>query len=205
MFGRPYLVAASPLDSDEVVEFSHEGDAVVFGADPARANLLVGTIDEDPPGVCGKLWRMDGQLWVRNLSTSHGLVLRTPATTTSFLPPADDRRGPARSVPPGSVRLLTAGGGEVRVEQRPAASAPDLSVADRVTAPSVPSHLSGLANALCEPLAIGARIPARPSTVARLLNMPQPTAVRRLLTELNEFYLAALPPLRALVRRRLRR
>jgi len=207
---RPFLAVVPWPDADEAVEFLVDGDARVVGSDPSRSDLVVGDLTRPSAPVLAQIWRMDDELWIRNLNRS--LEIRLVAgDQVAVLPPAAGHPadpGPARSIPAGYTRvwvgssfLLTV----VQVPARDAPSPPDLRATDHLSVPGVPPSYRRLAAALCEPLLTGGRLPAGPTQVALRAGLRQPSVVHRLLTELTDLYLGALPTLAHLLRRRLRR
>ncbi len=109
-----------------------EGERRRFGRSDAEHDI---TVWEQVRGntlsvVAGELWCTEGQVWVRNLSSAHELVVDGPGVVSTVLPPREpDRPGHACSVPwpQGSVHAPSTGSWRLDVGPRdpgPGARAP---------------------------------------------------------------------------------
>src|SRR5690349_21031192 len=91
-------------EPDETFEFRSEGQGVVFGRGDGCDIVIWSAINgRELSRAAGRIWRMDDELWLRNLSTRHELYLDVPDSPAG--PPlrprhdtADDL-GPACSIP----------------------------------------------------------------------------------------------------------
>jgi hypothetical protein len=197
---------------DEVFEFPDEHHAIVFGRDERRCDLVIWSAinGTELSAVAGRIWRMDDELWVRNLSTSHDLRIELPGhPPLEPLPPrntATPDPGWARSIPHPVAYLLAPGGCELVVRQQRSAGLPDpaLTDGDTIRLPPVPEHLRLVAAALCEPLIHGGRLPAPYHQIASRIQDPSRRRVRNLVAELCQVYIEELPELanRMIERRR---
>ncbi len=192
-------------EPDELVEFGADGDARLFGRDDLVCDIVIWSALNDPTlsRVAGRLWRMDGLLWLRNLSTSHELVVSSPGLAPD--PPLPPRRdtgdvGAARCLPAGSSLILGPGGCELVVMQsvrpghrHPATAVPsgDPGTPSTTGVPDVPVRLLHVALALCEPLLTGHPMPATYRQVAQRLGITSYKRVRLLVAELCIRYRAA--------------
>ena len=198
------LTVARADEPDTVFEFPTEGSGRLFGRDAQACDIVVGTASDAPllSRVAGRIWRMQGELWVRNLSTIHELYVTGPAGPPE--PPLPPRRddpgdpGPARSLPGPSATITAPGGCELHVTQvararyrQPLArfSAATLNL------PPVPDPLRAVAAALCEPLLAGGQLPATYSEVAERAGTGSLKRARTLVGELCAMYTAELPAL----------
>jgi hypothetical protein len=209
------LAAAYTGELDEVYEFTTEGQSRIFGRDDETCDIVIWSAINDAvlSRIAGRIWRMEGQLWVRNLSTTHELwLVPEVGPAEPPLPPrADDGvdPGPARAIPPGTTFLEGPGGCELVVFQRPSAdfSLP-LATLDDITTrvPEVPDRLRAVATALCEPLLAGGQLPASYAEIGRRVGSESLKRTRLLVGEIVEIYARELPTLQTtLTERRQRR
>jgi hypothetical protein len=200
-------------EPDEVFEFAEEGQSRLFGRDDARCEIVIWSAlnGTELSRVAGRIWRMDGELWVRNLSTRHELQIRQPDLPSEApLPPRREDGvdpGPARSIP-GEVAYVEAPGGcELLVRQRRTpleGRDPDSGQAtSRV--PPVPAQLRQVAVALCEPLLSGGQLPATYSEIMRRTGTASLKRTRTLVGELCSAYVREIPQLRDRIVARLER
>jgi hypothetical protein len=207
----PLLTAVYLGEPDEVYEFRVDGEAMSFGRDE-RCNIVIWAAinHAELSRVAGRIWRMEGELWVRNLSTRHEVELH--AADSAWQQPLPPRRddpadpGAARSVGAPVALLRAPGGCEIRLSQSrlPAVgteSDKGLAGLDTVRLPPVPDDLRPVAVAMCEPLLYGAHLPAAYREVAlRLRDVcpddVSPRQVRRRVSRLVELYEAEIPLLR---------
>ncbi len=196
---------------DEVFEFTRDGQSLQFGRDPG-VDIVIWTAmnGRELSRVAGTIWRMDDELWIRNLSTHHDLYLVvTGRPPEPPLPPRMDEadRGPARAIP-GEVAFIRAPGGcELLVKQLrpPAAGRRDLEGEITIRAPEVPGDLREVAAALCEPLIGGGQLPATYAQVQARLKIESLKKVRRLVARLIEVYVDEVPVLRERAAERMHR
>ncbi len=190
-------------EPDDIIRFDTDGQARTFGRDDDVCDIVIWSALNDPQlsRVAGRLWRMEGQLWLRNLSRHHELVVMGAAGITgSPLPPraSDDDPGAAQALPPGVCVILGPAGCELVVSQRPVTAAatpePDghpaaLSVAPVTTGvPEIPEHLLTVALALCEPLLTGHLVPATYRQICQRLGIDSYKRVRLMVSELCLLY-----------------
>lgn len=153
--------------------------------------------------VAGELWCLDAEeMWVRNLSTAHELVVSGPDGPPQLLGPRrDGERGRACSlpVPEGVVSGPSTGDWRITVRRQartspvPAAGAGDEAQRTRAVGP-VPPELLPVAAALCAPLLTRSGPPASYEQVAALLGLT-PRQVRRRVDRLCEHYREQVPDL----------
>lgn len=198
------LTVVSADAPDEIVEFTVEGSSRLFGRDEVACDIVIGSALDAPllSRVAGRIWRMQGELWLRNLSTTHELYLTGPdGPPEAPLPP---RRalpgdpGPARSIPAPSATITGPAGCELRVAQlsreqyrRPLSAIGEATL----NLPSVPETLKPVAAALCEPLLRGGQLPASYGEVAQRAGIHSLKRARNLVGELCAMYTAELPAL----------
>jgi hypothetical protein len=201
-------------EADEVFEFTEEGKGRLFGRDDGRCDIVIWSAinGTDLSRVAGRIWRMEGELWVRNLSTEHEVQLVQPGLPAEApLPPRrpDGRDpGPARSIPGELAYLRAPGGCELLVRQQrmPMAIPPaddDGEMTRRV--PPVPHELRRVAAALCEPLLSGGQLPAAYSEIMRRAGTGTLKRTRTLVAEVCTVYVAEVPKLRERIIDRLKR
>lgn len=207
----PLLAVVLTAQPEATHEFARENVRRTFGRDPSCDIVVpVGESDRALSRVAGVIWRMDGELWVRNLSTRHELRVDVPGRGVDPpLPPRRDDgvdKGPARSVPPGIAYIRGPGGCELLVRQL--RSAEPLPVLDDVVtdaptlrAPDLPPDLRPVAEALCAPLLSGSLLPASYSQLAEALGLSQ-KSVRIQVEKICRLYAEALPELRERVEQR---
>jgi hypothetical protein len=200
-------------EPDEVYEFAEEGKGRLFGRDDSLCDIVIWSAinGTELSRVAGRIWRMDQELWVRNLSTRHELRMAQPGLPEEApLPPRRDDGidpGPARSVP-GELAYLTAPGGcELLVRQRRGRlELPFSGDGERTTrVPSVPQPLRAVAAALCEPLLSGGQLPATYSEVMARAGTGTLKRTRNLVAELCAGYVTEVPQLRERIVERMRR
>ena len=212
MDGEPLLTVTYLGEPDVVHEFTADGQRRTFGrsesCDIVIWSAVRGTRLSAQAGV---IWRMEGELWVRNLSAAHDLYLDLPGMPPEQpLPPRPDQqsRGPARSLPGDLAFVRGPDGCELRIRQIFHPNA-DLSAADAgeltVRVPRLPQELRRVALALCEPLFHGSQLPASYSQIGARLGITSRKAIRNQVERLTALYLDELPALRELVQARLDR
>ncbi|MGL5809490.1 MAG: FHA domain-containing protein [Nocardioides sp.] len=199
------LAVAYTGELDEVTEFTLDGQSRLFGRDDQVCDIVIwGAINDSVLSrIAGRIWRMEGELWLRNLSTTHELwLIPDVGPPEPPLPPrADDGRDPgaARSIPRGTVFVRGPGGCELVVHQRPSAdfTTPLTSLDDTtVRVGGVPDKLRAVAAALCEPLLAGGQLPASYAEIGRRLDFDSLKKTRLLVGELVDMYADELPQLR---------
>jgi hypothetical protein len=213
VFVAALLTVVSVDEPDETFEFRDDGQALRFGRDDTQCDLVVWSAvnGRELSRVAGRIWRMEGELWLRNLSTRHELYVETP--TGPPPPPLRPRQpiaedpGPACSIPAPLAVVRGPAGCELLVRQRLAAEAlpPAPDGSDTVRVPPVPDHLRPIAAALCEPLLLGGHLPATYHEIAQRTGTPPGKRVRNLVTELCQPYLAEVPQLRQRIAERQQR
>jgi hypothetical protein len=207
------LTVVNPADPRRLYEFTYDGERRVFGRDPA-CDIVAAADPVDPrlSARAGLIWRMDGELWLRNISTSHDLYVEVPHRPPEPpLPPRPDQsaRGAARSIPgeiatirgPDDCRLVVR---QVRVRDPFAAEASSVEGAT-TRVPRIPDDLRRTAVALCEPLFEGSQLPATYARIGQRTGNPSRKSVRNQVERLTALYLDEVPALRDLVRERLER
>lgn len=210
-------------EPDVVHEFPEDGIKRTFGRDEDGCDIVIWSAinERDLSRRAGVIWRMDDQLWVRNLSTRHELTVHAPDRLPE--PPLPPRledgfdRGPARAVPAGHAFVRGPNGCELLVRQLwpltgPAADSAAISVVGEgpppalatETLPGLPDDLRPVALALCEPLLLGRLIAAPYTQVAQRLGCSVKTA-RTTVNRLTDRYADHVPALkRSIEQRRLR-
>ncbi|PRY17210.1 hypothetical protein [Kineococcus rhizosphaerae] len=203
--GGPSLTVVYTGEQDEVYDFPAEGCRRTFGRDDERCDIVVWSAlnGSDLARVAGVVFRMDGELWLRNLALSHALRVQVPGRPPEpDLPPrrSDADRGPARSLPGPVCTVLGPDGCELLVRQEahprpdPAGRAGVLPGSPtRFEVPAVPDHLRAVAVAVCAPLLRGERFPASYSEVAVTLRLRSARTARRLVDELCDCCAPAHP------------
>lgn len=192
-------------EPDEIVRFEREGQSRTFGRDDDVCDLVIWSAlnDRRLSRVAGVLWRMDGQLWLRNLSLRHELVVTSPGgVATPTLPPRSSVTDPgaAQALSPGTQTILGPAGCELVVRQR-ASARPPRPRGDRTDrggspsraettsgVPEVPDRLLQVALALCEPLMTGHLVPATYRQIAQRLGIESFKRVRLLVADLCSLY-----------------
>jgi hypothetical protein len=201
----PFLLAYYLDDSDESYFFDAEGDQCYFGRDDSVCQIRIWSAINGTAlsAVAGRIWRMEGELWVRNLSSRHELEVRVSGQPPD--PPLRKRRddgwdpGPARELPAPLCHIVGPAGCLIVVRQTlvPSSDIPesDLTGGTRDHVPPVPSNLMRVAAALCAPLAAGRSRPATRRQISARLNMT-PSKVQGGLTQLCVHYMDAVPDMR---------
>lgn len=213
--GEPAVLAGSGRDATSSAAFTATyrdetylfcpGSWARFGRDDTSTHI---TVWEELLGtalsrVAGEVWCVDDEeMWVRNLSTTHELLVAGADGRPQLLGPRrDGQRGRACSVPvpAGVLSAPSTGGWEITVRRtaRPAATAVATAVADpgrtRSVGP-VPADLLAVAAALCAPLLAGAGPPASYEQIADVLGLTARQARRRV-DRLCEHYRERVPDL----------
>jgi len=208
------MTVVNPDEPDEVYEYSRDGQSRLFGRDDVACDIPIwGAINgTDLSRVAGRIWRMDGQLWVRNLSRSHELELFTPERPprTLLATRSDDPHdpGPARSVPAPLTHVRGPGTLHLIIEQRGlGVTLPDPGLDDVLTTRlmPVPSGLMPTAAALCAPLLDGAVLPSSYRSVAAAVGHKSIKRARLDVERLMLFYEESAPQLRVQHERKLQR
>lgn len=168
-----------------------------FGRDDTGPDVI--TVWEELRGtslskVAGELWCSEGQVWVRNLSAAHELVVEGAGAASVVLPAvAGSGPGAACSVPwpRGRISAPSTGTWFLQVEAgasrlpRTTATPPDPAPTVRVG--DVPLHLLPVAEEWCRPLLQGGSLPATYAEIATHLGTT-PRSARRRVEELTEHY-----------------
>ncbi|HST86020.1 MAG TPA: hypothetical protein VLL08_30050 [Kineosporiaceae bacterium] len=211
----PLLTVTYTAEPEIFYEFGEDGARKVFGRDDATCDIVIWAAinGQELSRVAGAIWRMDDELWVRNLSTRHELYLEIAGRPAEpALPPRSDDgtdRGPARSIPTELAFVRAPGGCELLVRQVRDADLPDLGDPDDAKAtfraPPVPEELRAVAAALCEPLLLGSQVPATHAHVTERAATGSPKRTRNLVTKLCTLYADEVPTLRDRVAERVRR
>ncbi len=197
-------------EPDVMYEFTAARPGYVFGRDDEACDIVIWSAlnDQALSRVAGRIWLMDGELWLRNLSRHHDLMVQVPGLPPEpYLPPSGPPydTGPARSLPSRSCIVLAPGGCELVVHhaavELPGRSLPPDPVDPHTTIslPPVPDHLADVATALCAPLLAGSRLPATYAETAEAAGLSR-ARTRALVAELCELYAAAVPELAEVVR-----
>jgi len=205
--GSRLLTVVYTGEPDEIHEFAVDGQARLFGRDDEACDIVIWSeINRSVLSrVAGRIWRMDGELWVRNLSTIHELLIIPPeGPATAMLPPRryEGDPGPAQSIPGPSALVRGPGGCELLVRQDLAGSVdlpPTVSDEETMRVPQVPEKLRAVAAALCEPLLTGGQLPATYAQIGRRTRSASLKRTRIQVAELCELYLNELPALRSRV------
>jgi hypothetical protein len=209
------LTVAYTGEPDEIYEFAEDGQARTFGRDDARCDIVIWSAinGNELSRVAGRIWRMDSELWLRNLSTRHELHVSTPGWPAE--PPLPPRRedglypGPARSIPAELAFVRAPGGCELLVRQVRSRAAALLAQADwgdiTFRVPSVPRELRSVAIALCAPLLSGGQLPAAYSEITRLAATGSLKRTRTMVADLCQLYMSEVPHLRDRILERRRR
>lgn len=197
-----YLV--SYADEDYVFG---EGSWGRFGRDDSRCQIPVW---EEVRGaslsrVAGELWCLQGDLWLRNLSTSHELTVVGSVGRPTTLPPRHpDERGSACSVPSASALVSAPSTGEWVIHTRRLQEAekwePDTTQpgesgdGEPATARMavIPEALRAVATELCAPMLEHGAPPATYDEIAARLDVSKRQA-RRYVDKLCQYYGDSLP------------
>lgn len=145
--------------------------------------------------VAGELWCMDGEMWLRNLSTAHELEVAGHDGPPQYLPVRrPGERGAARSIPVPTARIGAPSTGTWSLAVRRLGTAQTVD-GDDGPAPqavttrlgAVPAPLRMVAAALCRPVLTSGRAPASYDDVAKALGVT-PRQARRRIEELVGHY-----------------
>jgi hypothetical protein len=200
-------------ERDQLYEFPTEGTGYLFGRDEARCEIVIWSalLKTSLSRVAGRIWRREGELWVRNLSYSHDLRVEVPGSPPlSPLPPRHDPDydpGAAQAIP-GELAYVSGPDGctlVVAQQRLPLAEPPPEEVGEPTSRmPALPDSLRPIAVALCEPLLRGRQMPASYEEVQRRLGISSKRRIRDLVAQLCTLYLNELPELRSRVEARRR-
>jgi hypothetical protein len=211
----PILSVTYTGEPDVAYEFVSDGQRMYFGRDEDQCEIVIWSAinGRELSRVAGCVWRMDDELWVRNLSMRHELYLQMlgrPAEQP--LPPRRDDgvdRGPARAIPGTRAFLRAPGGCELAVRQLGVTFAATLTGSDddltTVRVPAVPAELRLVAAALCEPLLDGRQLPGSYAQIARRTASPSVKRIRTQVGQLCALYAAEVPALAVRVGKRIQR
>jgi hypothetical protein len=199
------LTAAYTGEPDEIFEFHTDGQSRLFGRDDQCDIIIWSAINgRDLSLIAGRLWRMEGQLWVRNLSTRHELEIVAPGEQLSGpLPPRrPDGKDPgaARSLPVPVALVRGPGGCEIAVRQREVPLvlvAPSKELDGTMKVPPVPEDLRPIALALCRPILEGGWLPATYSEIIKEVGDLTVKQARLRVDRLCGIYVQAVPSLMA--------
>lgn len=142
--------------------------------------------------VAGELWCADGELWVRNLSSTHELAVTGPSGPPQWLPRRGAQgRGPACSVSGDHARIgaPSTGWWELLVDAlQPSTLADPVTAHATVNVDPVPEPLLPVAAALCAPILRHSQPAATYDQVAQSLQISRRQA-RRQVDRLCEHYI----------------
>jgi hypothetical protein len=154
--------------------------------------------------VAGEIWCTDGQLWVRNLSSSHELVVRGGGRPQWLGRREPGTRGAACSIPGAGAEIAAPSTGNWLLtvtsltsvprpgHAPPAGAAPSAGgLPTTVRVEPVPDRFRAVAAALCAPLLADGDAPATYDDVAQRLGITRRQA-RRYIEQLCDHYRAAL-------------
>ena len=207
-------VAPDDRSQDELYEFATDGQRRTFGRDDTACAIVIWSAHagNDLGRVAGEIWRWGDELWLRNLSLSHEVLLTVPGQLSE--PPLHRRRdakarGAACSIP-GPTALIIAPGGcllEVIQDHQPSADTFSYGLPEPTGTgvPEVPEQLKPVAAALCEPLLLGGHLPAAYREIMTRLDEPSLKSVRRKVAALCRVYTSASPALTQHIHERLER
>ncbi len=200
-------------EPDVVHQLTEEGQQISFGRDDECDVVIWSAINSNRLSArAGVVWRQDGELWLRNLSTAHDLAVEIPGQP----PDAPLRPRPSRSHP-GFARSI---GAEIAVVRGPDGcelilrqmgpldlgdDGEDGLSGSTVRVPRLPAELRPVAAALCEPLLGGSQLPATYTQVMNRTGTTSRKRVRNLVDQLVAVYMDELPALAEQVRVRLER
>jgi hypothetical protein len=140
--------------------------------------------------IAGELWCMNGQMWVRNLSVAHELVVAGPGVATSVLPArTGGDPGHGCSVPTAPVGVVSApstGTWLILIAAVKAGDNPE-GVARSNLVLDIPEGYRAVAEALCAPLLAGKSTPATYAQIAVSVGTTERIARRRV-EALCEYY-----------------
>lgn len=212
--GRPVTLStggtACPDDVFEVAYCNEryrfgEGAWGRFGRDDSVCEITVWNEIRDVSlsRVAGEVWCVDGQLWVRNLSASHELVIGGGGRPQWLGPREQGTRGAACSIPSHRAVITAPSTGSWALTVASLLPA-DTGVPTGGTTPPpghgpttvrvepVPDRFASIASALCAPLLSGRDVPATYDEVAQNLGISQRQA-RRYVEQLCDHYRSSLP------------
>jgi hypothetical protein len=180
---------------DEHFRFA-EGSWGRFGRDDDVCQIAIWAEigDVSLSRVAGELWCAGGDLWVRNLSTSHELVVRGGGRPQWLARREPGSRGAACSLPATGAAILAPTTGDWRLDAvrlGTEAAGLELDVAT-VRVEPVPERFVDVALALCAPLLERGDTPATYDEIARGLGISRRQA-RRHVEQLCEHYRDTLP------------
>ncbi|MFI7589540.1 FHA domain-containing protein [Spongisporangium articulatum] len=199
---------------DVVHEFSAEGQRRSFGRGAECDIVIAGSGERRLSALAGIIWRMDGELWLRNVSLAHDLYVEVPGLPPEPpLPPrrSETDRGPARSIPGDLAFVNGPDGCRLRVRQilpeNPllAGSGYGGDPEKTMRVPPVPTSLRDVAQALCAPLLEGGQLPASYAQISAATGITSRKSVRNKVEQLTALYLDEIPALRSLLDDRLER
>jgi hypothetical protein len=208
------LTATYTGEPDEIFEFHTDGQSRLFGRDDQQCDIVIWSAINgiDLSRIAGRLWRMEGQLWVRNLSTRHELEVVAPGEQLSGpLPPRRQDGidpGAARSLPVPAAAVRGPGGCEIAISQQAvplALVAPSNELDGTVKVPPVPEDLRPVALALCRPILQGGWLPATYSEIVKEVEDLTVKQARLRVERLCEIYVRAVPSLMVHFERRRQR
>jgi len=198
-----YVAAPDDPRQNEVFEFFVDGQRRTFGRDRSCDIVIWSAMNTQKlTRVAGEIWRSEGELWLRNLSTSHELFVTEPGQPAEEpLRRRPDRhaRGYACSIPAPVATVTAPDGCRLDVHQlhqpspavlQPVDEDPTVSVV-----PDVPPQFRRLAAALCEPLLSGSVLPAAYREVMARIGQPSLKIVRNDVAHLCSVYTKADPRL----------
>lgn len=197
------LTAAYTGEPDEVFEFHAEGQHRLFGRDDTQCDIVIWSAINgvELSRIAGRLWRMDGQLWVRNLSSQHEIEIIAPGEQVGRLPPRrsdGSDPGAARSLPVPTATIRGPGGCEIVVHQHEVPLAvvePSSNLQGTLRVPPVPEDLRPIALALCRPILAGGLLPATYAEVAKGIDGLTHKQARLRIERLCALYERAVPSL----------
>lgn len=168
-----------------------EGSWATFGRDDAECTVPIWEAlqGSELSRVAGVLWCIDGELWVRNLSQAHELVV-TGGSTPHHLPPRPgSRRGAACTLPADRAMISAPSTGDWRITTMSMSrSQPDPAlVPATVTLTRPPQALLPTAVALCAPLLQRGGRPATYQEIA-IMTAAKPRTARDRVDRLVAFY-----------------
>jgi hypothetical protein len=208
------LTAVYTDEPDEVFEFHTDGQERLFGRDDQHCDIVIWSAinGTDLSRIAGRIWRMEGQLWVRNLSARHELEIVAPGEQLSGpLPPRRQDGidpGAARSLPVPVAIVRGPGGCEISINQQEVPVAlvePSQELEGTLKVPPVPDDLRPVAMALCRPILQGGWLPATYSDIIKEVGNLTIKQARLRVERLCALYEQAVPSLVAHFERRRQR
>ncbi|MGV1010639.1 MAG: FHA domain-containing protein [Dermatophilaceae bacterium] len=199
-------------EPDVVHELGVDGQSLRFGREDTCDIVIWSAINSTRlSSVAGVIWRMDDELWLRNLSTAHDLYVVAPGFPPE--PPLPPRltptaRGAARSLPFDLAYVRGPDGCDLRVRQLTVDTEGitlDALATGTNRIPPVPPDLVPTAAALCEPLFLGSQLPASYAHIGIRTGNHSRRSVRNQVERLTVLYLDEVPSLRDHLQRRLER